>query len=65
MVQLKDNLMPAHRLAGEHAQINLQTGAGVGSGACNIPHQPGGHPFQSRFLNTLILTVVRATFAAL
>ena len=57
--------MPACRLAGKHAQVNLQMGAGAGSGACNIPHQPGGQPFQSRFLNTLTLTVVRATFAAL
>ena len=57
-VQLKGNLMPARRLAGKHARVNLQTGAGAGSGACNIPHQPGGHPFRSRFLNTLLLTVV-------
>ena len=64
-VQLKGNLMPARRLAGKHVRVNLQTGAGADSGACNVPHQPGGHPFRSRFLNTLILTVVRATFAAL
>ena len=60
-VQLKGNLMPA--CAGW--RVNLQTGAGAGSGACKVPHQPCGHPFRSRFLNTLILTVVRATFAAL
>ena len=61
----QSNLMPACRLAGKHVRVNLQTGAGTGSGACNDPHQPNGHPFRSRFLNTLILTVVRATFAAL
>ena len=65
MVQLKGNLMPACGLPGEHAQVNLQTGVDTGSGACNVPHQPSGHPFLSRFLNTLILTVVQATFAAL
>ena len=57
--------MPTRRLAGKHARVNLQTGAGAGSGAYNVPHQPGGYPFRSRFLNTLILTVVQATFAAL
>ena len=61
-VQLKGNLMPARGLPGEHARVNLQTGTDLG--ACNVPHQPGGHPFRSKFLNTLILTVVRATLAA-
>ena len=51
------------QVGGKHVRVNLQ--AGAGSGACNVPHQPGGHPFRSRFLNTLLLTVVRATFAAL
>ena len=55
--------MSVRRLADKHARVNLQTGAGADSGACNVPHQPGGHPFRSRLLNTLILTVVRATFA--
>ena len=49
--------MPAHRLPGEHARVNLQTGAGAGAGA--------RAPISIKFLNTLILTVVRATFAAL
>ena len=65
MVQLKGNLMPAHGSLGEKVWVNLQMGAGVGVGARNVLHQPGGHPFRSSFLNTLILTVVQATFAAL
>ena len=61
MVQLKGNLMPTRRLPGEQVRVNLQTGVG----ARNILHQPGGHPFRSSFLNTLILTIAQATFAAL
>ena len=37
----------------------------MGAGARNILHQLGGQLFQSTFLNALILTVVRGTFAAL
>ena len=48
---------------GEKVRENLQMG--MGAGARNILHQLGGHLFQSTFLNALILTVVRATFAAL
>ena len=55
--------MPACGSTGEKVRVNLQTG--TGAGARNILHQTGGHPFQSSFLNTLILTIVRATFAAL
>ena len=36
MVQLKGNLMHTHRLLGEHARVNLQTG--TGAGARNILH---------------------------
>ena len=56
-VQLKGNLMPARKSTGEKVWVNLQAGVG----ARNILHQPGGHLFQSSFLNTLILTVVQAT----
>ena len=55
--------MPACGSTGKKVWINLQMG--TGAGARNILHQTGGHLFQSSFLNTLILTVVRATFAAL
>ena len=57
--------MTARGLPGEKEQVNLQTGAGKGAGACDVLHQPGRHPFRSSFLNTLKLTVVQATFAAL
>ena len=57
-IQLKSNLIPAHGSMGEKVQVNLQMGMGAGVGARNILHQPGGHPFRSSFLNTLILTVV-------
>ena len=53
--------MPACGLPGEHAKVNLQVGAGTGAGARNVLHQP----VAPSFLNTLILTVVRTTFAAL
>ena len=53
--------MPARGLPGERACVNLETSAGAGAGARNILHQP----VSIKFLNTLILTVVRATFAAL
>ena len=45
MVQLKGNLMPARRLPGEHAWVNLQAGTGTGAGARNILHQPMGTRF--------------------
>ena len=61
-VQLKGNLMPTHGLPGEHARVNLQ--AGTGAGARNVLHQPMGTHFD-QVSYTLILTVVRATFAAL
>ena len=35
--------MPACRLPGEHARVNLQMAAGTS--ACNIPHQPDGTHF--------------------
>ena len=57
--------MSACRSPGEKVWVNLQMGAGKGKGAHNVPHQPSGHKFRSSFLNTLILTVARATFAAL
>ena len=37
--------MPAHGLPGEHAQVNLQAGAGTGAGARNVLHQPMGTCF--------------------
>ena len=43
---------------GHQGAVNLQAGIGKGTGAHNILHKPGGHPFQSSFLNTLILIVV-------
>ena len=49
--------MPTRRSPDEKVQVNLQTGTCAGMGARNVLHQPGGHP---SFLNTLILTVVRA-----
>ena len=67
MVQLKGNLMPARGLPGEHTWVNLQTGAGLGAGARNQHSSPtpGTHFDQVSYINTLILTIVRATFAAL
>ena len=37
--------MPAHGLPGEHAQVNLQAGTGVGAVARNVLHQPVGTRF--------------------
>ena len=63
-VQLKCNLMPARGLPGEKVRVNLQTGACKGAGARNVLHQPGANlwrPFYTSFLNTLVLTIIRAT----
>ena len=37
--------MPARRLLGEHARVNLQAGMGAGTVARNVPHQPVGTRF--------------------
>ena len=56
--------MPARGLPGKKVRVNLQTGACKGAGARNVLHQTGANlwcPFYTSFLNTLVLTIIRAT----
>ena len=56
IVQLKCNLMPAHESPGENTQMNLQTGMGKISGACNGHYQPGNELMAP--VNILALTII-------